>query len=94
MAGGSSVTTTTQRPEWRDVNVALLADRLRNTYNNRPPNSDVWNLVAEAAVDELIDRPEREFQKQLDAVLTSSGPTRHVGTWSPATVDDWLPEHA
>ena len=92
------------RPDWRTVNVNLLAEKLYAAYHESQfhdvplrlqGKSSVtvadWERVAEAAVDELIDRPEREFQAQCDAVLARPA---HVGSWSPATADDWLPEHA
>lgn len=98
-------TTATERPTWREVNIDLLAQKLYTTHTQSlwgaefrlatcsPETIASWNAVAEAAVDELIDRPEREFQAQCDAVLAAE-PVRRVGTWSPAKADDWLPEHA
>ena len=87
------------RPGWRQVNVNLLAEKLYAAYHESAfhdvplqlaGTSSItvadWERVAEAAVDELIDRPEREFQAQIDAVLKSG--------WQPATASDWLPEHA
>ena len=56
------------RPEWRDVNIDLLAEKLKMARGYDPSHID-WTAVAEAAVDELIDRPEREFQAQLSEVL-------------------------
>lgn len=44
-----------------------------------------WIRAAEAAVDELIDRPEREFQSRLAEVLTLP-----AQQWQVATADDWL----
>lgn len=94
--------TTDTRPDWRTVNVSLLAEKLYAAYHESQfhdvplqlaGTSSItvadWERVAEAAVDELIDRPEREFQAQCDAVLN-----RPVAPWRPASAGDWLPEHA
>jgi hypothetical protein len=91
--------TAAPRPDWRTVNVSLLAEKLYAAYHESqfhdvPLQLSVtssitvadWERVAEAAVDELIDRPEREFQAQVDKVLATE--------WQPATAGDWLPEHA
>ena len=90
---------TDARPDWRRVNVNLLAEKLYAAYHESQfhdvplqlaGTSSItvadWERVAEAAVDELIDRPEREFQAQVDAVLKAE--------WQPVSKDDWLPEHA
>lgn len=93
----------TDRPTWREVNIDKLAQLLYSAHTTiiwgidsqlataSPENQAAWNAAAEAAVDELIDRPEREFQAQCEAVLA---PMRiepaHVGSWSPAAAGDWL----
>lgn len=92
-------TTTEARPDWRTVNVNLLAEKLYAAYHasqfhdvplQLAGTSSItvadWERVAEAAVDELIDRPEREFQAQCKAALGTE--------WQPASPGDWLPEHA
>lgn len=102
------------RPDWRQVNINLLADKLYAAYHESAFH-DVpmqlhgkstitvadWERVAEAAVDELIDRPEREFQAQLATVLgreAEEDAERHDSVaareWREATASDWLPEHA
>lgn len=75
------------RPDWRQVNIRLLAGklyaaRMHSNFHNvdltleREPQHviEAWERVAEAAVDELLDRPDREFQAQLDALLASEAP--------------------
>lgn len=92
------------RPSYRDMQISALAQRLYAAYNRSELHAvefqlsgqhwtviDMWKRVAEAAVDELIDRPEREFQAQLDAILASDGPTvKRVDAWTPATAEGWL----
>lgn len=92
-----------ERPTWREVNIDLLAVKMYGAHTASlwgvelqlgtatPENQSAWLAAAEAAVDELIDRPERDFQAQCDAVLNRPA---HVGSWSPVAADDWLPEHA
>jgi len=50
----------------------------------------MWERVAEAAVDELIDRPEREFKQQLAAIVARNEGRDSVGSWAPATAEGWL----
>lgn len=93
------------RPDWRQVNMRLLAGklyaaRMHSNFHNvdltleREPQHviEAWERVAEAAVDELIDRPDREFQAQLDALLASSKPVKPpaASEWRAATAGDWL----
>lgn len=91
------------RNGYRDMQVTALAQRMYAAYWRIPaadaeihlPDGDFtetnrWKRVAEAAVDELIDRPEREFQAQLAAIVSADQHRTHVGTWQPATVEAWL----
>ncbi len=97
------------RPTWREVNIDLLAKKMFGAHGNHNDaymdanwpmislsSGRDWARAAKAAVDELIDRPEREFQAQIDKVL-SGEPNEiltlqqpHVGSWSPAAAGDWL----
>lgn len=76
-----------ERPTWRDVNIDKLAERLyAATEANLAVllNENDWLAIAEAAVDELIDRPEREFQARLDAVLADYEQNPSDAEWSAA----------
>jgi len=95
------------RPDWRQVNIALLAGKLYAAYmhsdfhnvelqldKNPQHIVEAWQRVAEAAVDELIDKPDREFQAQLEAVLNKPEvESKAAREWREASADDWLPEH-
>lgn len=96
---------TEARPDWRQVNIRLLAGKLyaahaaSNLHNVEftldrcsPYIIEAWERAAEAAVDELIDGPNREFQAQLDAVLLSEEPAESpaASEWRAATAGDWL----
>lgn len=100
-----------ERPTWRQVNVDKLAQRLYAAYwksdlhgveltlpDRCEATREKWQRVAEAAVDLLIDEPEKEFQAQLEAILgaevtdpqdTGSQAARE---WREASASDWLPE--
>lgn len=94
------------RPEWRDVNVAKLAQRLyaehwRSDFHDvelslahrGQPTIDKWTRIAEAAIDMLIDQPERDFEAQLLSVLgTEVTESKAASEWREATASDWLPE--
>jgi hypothetical protein len=82
-----TIEATEARPDWRQVNIHLLAGKLyaahaaSNLHNVEftldrcsPHIIEAWERAAEAAVQELIDRPNREFQAQLDALLTTEAP--------------------
>ncbi len=102
------MSSTATRPTWREVNIDLLAKKMFGAHGNHNDaymdanwpmislSSGIdWTRAAEAAVDELIDRPEREFLAQCDAIIAADGVwQRRVGSWSPVAADDWLPEHA
>lgn len=103
-----TVKATEARPDWRQVNIFLLASKLyaahaaSNFHNvelslDRNPQHivEAWMRAAEEAVDELIDKPDREFQAQLEAVLAGSRPVESTAAreWREASVNDWLPEH-
>jgi len=60
-----------------------LAEVLRTTCRDWDGNGSHWATLAEAAVDELIDRPEREFQAQLAAVVARNEEADSVGSWAP-----------
>lgn len=94
------------RPEWREVNVDKLAQRLyaehwRSEYHDvemilahrGQPTIDKWTRIAEAAIDLLIDEPEREFEAQMAAVLGREViESKAASEWREATASDWLPE--
>lgn len=96
------------RPEWREVNIDLLAEKLYAAHTRMQWGEPFklenaawntirdWTAVAEAAVDELIDRPERAFQAQVDALLAlDEHPETSVDRqWSEAKASDWLPGHS
>lgn len=83
-----------ERPTWRDVSIDLLAGKLRQAFM-AAPIGELWTTMAEAAVDMLIDEPEREFQSQLQAVLGEEvTESRAAREWREAKASDWLPEHA
>jgi len=50
---------------------------------------DAWTACAEAAVDELIDRPEREFQASLAAIIANNHEADSMGAWVPAIPGAW-----
>jgi hypothetical protein len=100
-----------ERPTWRQVNIDKLAQRLyaehwRSQYHDvelilahrGQPTIDKWTRVAEAAVDLLIDEPEREFEAQLADVLGIGNRSPEVtestaaSEWREATASDWMPE--
>ena len=104
-----------ERPTWRDVNISKLAGRLYAAHmqsnfhdaemaldSNSQIVVEAWWRAAEAAVDMLIDEPEREFQAQLQAVLNASESvpgsrsleSKAAREWREAKANDWLPEHA
>lgn len=105
-----TIEATEARPDWRQVNIFLLASKLyaahaaSNFHNvelalDRNPQHivDAWMRAAEAAVDELIDKPDREFQAQLEALLaseTADDAERHdskaAREWREAKASDWL----
>lgn len=95
---------TETRPDWRQVNIDKLAQRLYAAYwrsdlhdveltlpDRSRAAKEKWQRVAEAAVDLLIDEPEREFQAQLEAILgdevTESEAARE---WREAKASDWI----
>jgi hypothetical protein len=90
------------RPSYRDMQITALAQRLytANTMSRHgaefelgttsSENAAAWYASAEAAVDELIDRPEREFKQQLAAVVASNEERDSMGSWAPATASGWL----
>jgi hypothetical protein len=78
------------RPSYRDAMIDNLAEQLRQAWIAPRPAGGLWAALAEAAVDELIDRPEREFQQQLAAIVMADQHRGHIGTWQPATVEAWL----
>ena len=67
-----------------------LAEVLRTTCRDWDGNGSHWATLAEAAVDELIDRPEREFQAQLEAIVARNAEGDSMGSWAPATAEGWL----
>ena len=91
------------RPSWRQVNISLLAQRMytANTMSRHgaefelsttsPENVASWLASAEAAVEMIVDEPEKEFQQSLAAVLkapvTESQAARE---WREASAGDWL----
>ena len=99
-----------ERPDWRQVNIRLLAAKLYAAHaasdlhnveftldRCSPYIIEAWERAAEAAVDELIDKPNRKFQAQLDALLASDvveDEWRHdsppASEWRAATAKDWL----
>ena len=97
---------TETRAEWREVMLDKLAQRLyaehwRSQYHDvemslahrGQPTQDKWRRIAEAAVDLLIDEPERDFQAQLQAVLGEEvAESKAAREWREATASDWLPE--
>lgn len=75
---------------YRDATINLLAIKLAATHLPSAEDDINWTAVAEAAVDELIDRPEREFKQQLAAVVASNEERDSMGSWAPATASGWL----
>ena len=79
-----------ERPTWRDVNIDLLAEKLRQAWL-AAPIGELWATLAEAAVDMIVDEPEREFWRQLQAVLgnevTESEAARE---WREAKASGWI----
>lgn len=100
-----TIEATETRPTWRDVQVDKLAQRLyaehwRSDFHSfdmllahrGQPTIDKWTRVANAAIDLLIDEPEREFEAQMAAVLGSEVAESVVAReWREATASDWLP---
>ena len=100
------VATEYERPTWRDVNIDKLAQRLyaehwRSDFHSvemslahrGQATQDKWRRIAEAAVDLLIDEPEREFEAQLASVLGSEvTESKAASEWREATASDWMPE--
>ncbi|MBT2587914.1 hypothetical protein [Arthrobacter sp. ISL-95] len=93
------------RPDWRQVNIALLAGKLYAAFNgsyfhdvklrleNNPRHViEAWEHAAAAAVHELIDKPDREFQAQLEAVLNADSVAEPTAAreWREAKASDWL----
>ena len=85
-------TETAAEPTYRDAMIDKLAQRLHSSGRDwsGPAGSDWWHALAEAAVDELIDRPEREFQAQLAAIVARNAEGDSMGSWAPATASGWL----
>jgi len=95
---------TETRADWREVMLSKLAQRLYAAYWHSdlhdveltlPDRSraarEKWQRVAEAAVDLLIDEPEREFQAQLQAVLGNEvTESKAAREWREAKASDWI----
>jgi len=93
---------TAVEPTYRDVSIDLLLSKLYAAYWNTDESAAdkylaatpglvrMWRRVAEAAVDELIDRPEREFKQQLAAIVARNEERDSVGSWAPATAEGWM----
>ena len=93
-----------ERPDWRQVNISLLAGKLYAAFMHSEFHEielkleheaqhvvEAWYRAAEAAVDELIDKPDREFQAQLDALLASSKASQiPAKEWRELSAGDWL----
>lgn len=95
------------RPSWREVNIDLLAQRLYSAHTNSLWGAEfdlhttsnetaaAWLAAAEAAVEMIIDEPERQFQAQMQAILNQPvTESKAAREWREAKASDWMPEHA
>lgn len=101
-----------ERPTWRNVNIDLLAQRMYSAYmqsnfhdaevsleNNSRLIVKAWWRAAEAAVEMIVDEPEKEFQRQIDRVLSGEPnelltlqplESKAAREWREAKASDWI----
>ena len=78
------------RPTWREVNIELLAERLRQACLNWDGTGNAWAALAEAAVEMIVDEPEREFHASMQAVLNPVTESSAAREWREAKAGDWV----
>jgi hypothetical protein len=94
-----------ERPTWRQVNIDRLAQRLYAAHTkslwgyefdlHAESNESAagWLAAAEAAVEMIVDEPEKEFQQSLAAVLNKPATESQAAReWREASAGDWMPE--
>lgn len=95
-----------ERPTWREVNIDLLAQRMYHAHTSStwgatfdldttsPENRAAWTAAAEAAVEMIVDEPEKEFHENLQAILTKFGTpvteSKAAREWREAKASDWI----
>jgi len=92
-----------ERPTWREVNIDLLAQRMYDAHTmstwgatfdldtTSPELTAAWYAAAEAAVEMIVDEPEKEFHASLQAVLnTPVTESKAAREWREAKASDWI----